>query len=322
MRGVVERLVAWCRAVLARLATDRADVSRLEKVVRGGLLVPVFGVMLVLVRLWTLAAGPIRVEATTRFGDRFACALPDFIQTYLYLFGIWEPDITAFMRRRLSPGDTFVDVGANIGYHTLLATRVLAGTGRVVAIEASPAIFGLLRANLAANGAQAVRPVNKAAAESSGTIRVYHGPEKNIGLSTTVGDRGFAAEAEVESAPLADLLEPGETSTTRLVKIDVEGAEDAVLRGMTRWLETCPAEVEIVLELSPRWWRDPRQTPRQVLQPLLDAGFHVYEIGNNLWPWRYLWARDVRPPRRLRRSLDRRVKRLDLVLSRVDGEVL
>ena len=325
VRGVVEKLVAMSRAVLLRLGTDRAEVSRLEKLLRGGLLVPVFGAMLVLLRLWALAAGPLRVQATTRWGTRFACALPDFIQTYLYLFGVWEPDVTAFIRRRLTGGDTFVDVGANIGYHALLAAHVLSGKGRVVAIEASPAIFGLLEANLAANGmakAGVVRTVNKAAGETAATLRVYHGPVQNIGLSTTVGGRGFAQEAEVAAAPLADLLEPDEIATTRLVKIDVEGAEDAVLRGMKQFLEACPPDVEIVLELSPRWWEDRRQTPRQVLQPLLDKGFHVYEIGNNLWPWRYLWANDVRPPRRLRRSLDRRVKRLDLVLSRADGEVL
>ncbi len=47
-----------------------------------------------------------------------------------------------------------------------------------------------------------------------------------------------------------------------------------------------------------------------------------YAIDNNLWPWRYLWANDVRPPTRVRQTLTRRVKRLDLVLSRADRETL
>ena len=124
------------------------------------------------------------------------------------------------------------------------------------------------------------------------------------------------------AAPLADLLQPGELEKARLVKIDVEGAEDLVLRGMKRFVEVCPPQVEILVELSPQWWSDRSQTPQEVLQAFFDAGFHAYRIDNNLWPWRYLWPNEVRRPRRVRRGLSRRVKRLDLVLSRVDGDIL
>ena len=212
-----------------------------------------------------------------------------------------------------------MDVGANIGYHTLLAAR--AG-GRVVAIEASPAIFRVLGEQVSANDAPGVRLVNKAASENAGTCSIYAGPIQNIGLTTTVRRRGFAEECRVASAPLADLLEPDELRTVRLVKIDVEGGEPAVLRGMVGFLQACPHDVEILLELSPSWWSDRTQTPRDVLRPLVDAGFNVYRIDNNLWPWRYLWPNDVRPPVRDRGPLTRRVKRLDLVLSRVDRETL
>ncbi len=319
MRAIVLAVVSAHRAVLAWLVTDRQNVGGLEKLARAALLVPIFGSMLVGLRVWALFGGPLEATASTRFGARFTCRLPDFIQTYLYLFGIWEPDITSFIERRLAAGRTFVDVGANIGYHTLLAA---AGGARVVAIEASPEIFRVLGEQVTANGAPSVRLVNKAASEKAGTCSIYAGPLQNIGLSTTVRRRGFAAEAVVESAPLADLLEPDELRTLHMVKIDVEGGEPAVLRGMAGVLDVCPDDVEIVLELSPLWWSDRTQTPRDVLRPLVDAGFNVYRIDNNLWPWRYLWPNDVRPPVRDRGPLTRRVKRLDLVLSRVDRETL
>jgi hypothetical protein len=54
----------------------------------------------------------------------------------------------------------------------------------------------------------------------------------------------------------------------------------------------------------------------------VDAGFHVYQIANNLWPWRYLWPNAVARPRRVRGPLAGNVKRHDLVLSRVDAEEL
>ncbi len=308
------------RVALAWLVTRRQRVSRLEKILRGTVLVPIFGSMLVALRLWARFRGPLETKATTQFGARFTCRLPDLIQTYLYLFGVWEPDITAFISRRLAPGRTFIDVGANIGYHTLLAS--LGGQSPVVAIEASPKIFRMLQDQVRVNGVGSVRMVNAAVSDHQGICRIYGGPLRNIGLSTTVRRRGFGPEAEVASAPLGDLLEPQEMSTAQLVKIDVEGGEDAVLRGMSACLEACPDDVEILVELSPRWWSDRRQTPMDVLRPLLDAGFHVYRIDNNLWPWRYLWPNDVRPPVRVAEPLTRRVKRLDLVLSRSDRPTL
>ena len=110
--------------------------------------------------------------------------------------------------------------------------------------------------------------------------------------------------------------------TARLVKIDVEGAEIAVLDGMKEFIGGCPHDVEIIVELSPQWRSDRQRTPQDLLQPLFDAGFHVYRIDNNLWPWRYLWPKQVRRPQRVVEPLTRRVKRLDLVLSRVDAEEL
>ena len=318
--SVFSTVITVHRAALARLVTRRQRVSRLEKILRGAVLVPIFGSMLVALRLWARFRGPLETTTTTQFGARFTCRLPDFIQTYLYLFGVWEPDITAFIGRRLAPGRTFIDVGANIGYHTLLAS--MGSQSAVVAIEASPKIFRMLQDEVRINGVESVRLVNAAVSDQRGTCAIYGGPPGNLGLSTTVRQRGFSAEAEVVSAPLGDLLEPQELRTAQLVKIDVEGGEDAVLRGMAQCLEACPDDVEILVELSPRWWSDRRQTPNDVLRPLLDAGFHVYRIHNNLWPWRYLWPNDVRPPVRVGESLTRRVKRLDLVLSRSDRQTL
>lgn len=323
MEWMLRKVIGACRAVLRALTTRRQRISWPEKLVRGTVMVPVFGTMFVLVRCWSWLRGPLLESTTTRDGARFQCRLPDMIQTYLYLFGVWEPDLTSFIISRLGPGDTFVDVGANIGYHTLVAAKQLAGAGRVVAIESSPKIFRLLGDSLAKNGSPSVvRTVNRAASDTIGELPLYEGPEKNIGLSTTVPSRGLPSEGMIPAAPLADLLQPEEMETARLVKIDVEGAEVAVLRGMKSFLERCPQAVELVVELSPSWWADRSLSPQEVLQPLIESGFHVYEIDNNLWPWRYLWPEAVCRPRRVRRPLTQFVARLDLVLSRVDADRL
>lgn len=312
------------RAYTRLLSSPRVRVGAMGRLLRAALLVGPFSIVYALLKMrLSLTGRPVELEQAARFGARFNCRLPDLVQMYVYLFGVWEPDVSAYITRNLEPGDTFIDVGANIGYDALLAASRLNGTGRVVAIEASPAIFGALRETLTLNGNPTnVRAVNQAAADVPGAVTIYRGPAHNIGLSTTVESRGLQPEAQVAAAPLADLLEPQEIRGARLLKIDVEGAEDLVLRGMSGFLRACSDDVEILLELSPSWWGDQTQTAPQVLKPLLDAGFHAYRIDNNLWPWRYLWPNDVGRPKRMRQFPAKRVKRIDLVLSRRDQEEL
>jgi len=323
LTSVTRSAARWLRAYAARLSSHRLRLPPAGKLLLTVLFMPPFCVCYVLLRLRVRLRGPLVEGCAAVWGSRFEVRLPDMVQMYVYLFGVWEPDITSFIRARLGPGDAFIDVGANVGYHALLAARQLGGAGRVAAIEASPAIFRTLQGNLALNdGTDGVRAVNMAASDARGSVRMHQGPPCNLGQSTMVESRGFDLEAEVPAAPLADLLEPREIETARLVKIDVEGAEDRVLAGMQGFLEKCPSEVEILVELSPAWWHDAQQTPQRVLAPFFEAGFHAYRIDNNLWPWRYLWPNEIRRPRRIREPLLKRVKRIDLVLSRVDREEL
>jgi FkbM family methyltransferase len=319
------RLVGMLRAVMRMLVTQRIRVSIFEKVVRGIILVPVFGVTLVILRLRAAILGPLRVEAETEHAGRFTCHLPDLIQMYLYLFGVWEPDLAAYLRSRLGDGDVFVDVGANVGYDTLLASRRVGESGRVVAIEASPTVFDRLLETLRLNGAPSnVRTINKAASETAGTLEIYAGPSHNLGLTTTVRRGAMPRVASIEALPLGDLLHGDELARVRLIKIDVEGGEDAVLAGLVGCVDRLPRDAEIAVELSPMWWRDQQKSAADVLQAFIDRGFHVFTIPNNYWPWRYLWPNVVCRPRRLRdiSVLTLRVKRLDVVLARQDADAL
>ena len=244
---------------------------------------------------------------------------------YLYLFGVWEPDLASFIGSRLKQGDVFVDVGANIGYDAMLASQRVGANGRVVAIEASPAVFDRLLGTLRLNDApRNVRAINKAVAERAGTLNIYAGPAHNVGLTTTVQRGAMPQVASVEALPLGDLLADDEFSRIRLIKIDVEGGEDAVLTGMIACIDRLPHDVEIAVELSPMWWGDQRKTAADVLQPIIERGFHVFTIPNNYWPWRYLWPGDVTKPQRMRdvSVLARPTKRLDIILSRQSKDTL
>lgn len=320
------RLLRIARSFIRSLQTHRTHVPLIAKLVLSVLFLAVFVPLWSWLRLRALLFEPLHMR-TSLHGPSgrivLDCELPDMIQTYLALFGIWEPDVTAFVIRRLQKGDTVIDVGANVGYFTLLAAQRVQPSGRVVAIEASHEIFETLVHHVALNEfVDCVRTINVAASDTEGKLEVYRGPLHNRGLTSTRQHRGMKSDHIVSAKPLQQLLSDEELRAARLIKIDVEGGEDAVLSGLVACVDRLNPEAEILVELSPIWWDDPDKTPHDVLRPLLDAGFRAYEIPNDYWPWRYLWPNSIKPPRRISRDLNRRTARLDLVLSRLDAEVL
>src|SRR5205807_5464610 len=142
-------------------------------------------------RVWTRVVEPRfawqrhAFVARTRFGARMAGDTEDILQQYLYFFGEWEPNLTAWLARTLRPGDVFVDVGANIGYFSVLAAGLVGPAGAVVAVEPSPTAFGMLVANLARNDAANARAVNLAAADRHAAVDVYRGPPSALGHTST-----------------------------------------------------------------------------------------------------------------------------------------
>ena len=318
LRGTLSALRRWIQWT----QTTRPEISAVERFARACAMVPVFSLLIAILRVRAVRWGRPKVRGRTSDGD-FECRPPDLVQLYVWLFGVWEPDLTEFMRSRLEAGDAFIDVGANIGVFSLMASRRVGENGRVVAIEASRSVYRDLLETLAINGSpRNVRPVNVAAAERAKILTVYSGPAQNTGLTTTVASRGFAHEGTIEALPLGDILTADETRSARLVKIDVEGGEPAVIAGMTEFVQRCRSDVEILVELSPHWWEKGTPKPSVVLEPLFRAGFNAYEIDNNYWPWRYISPKRVARPRRVRWNLDDHIDRVDLVMSRADRESL
>jgi FkbM family methyltransferase len=201
---------------------------------------------------------------------------------------------------------------------------VVGPRGTAVAIEPAPAVIAALQETLTINDLTNVRMVAAAVSDRDHELPLFLGPSYNIGLTTTVAHYGFREQGRVRAAPLGSLVTREELATTRLIKIDVEGAEDRVLTGMLASVDALAADAELVVELPPRWWSDPQLLPIDVMRPSLSAASNVYLLPNDDSPWRYLWPRDVGAPQRLRdfAVLQRRVARLNIVLSRSDADAL
>jgi FkbM family methyltransferase len=328
--GMIDaRIAALWRGYIRLLRTDKEHVGVAERIARGLLVVvPYYAVaLLLLIRaaLWR----PLTVDHTTDDGIRFRCRLPDGIQTFVYLFGTWEPDLTAFLHRRLRPGDTFIDVGANVGYMSALAGRQVGPRGAVVAFEPAPIAGAALQETVAMNDLTNTRVVPAAVSDTEGELSLFVGPSYLVTGDSTTAARAaqgrplLRKEERVRAAPLGSLVTHEELASTRLIKIDVEGAEDRVLTGMLGCVDELPADAEIFVEVLAKYWSDPQRRPVDVLRPYLERGYHVYLLPAIYWPWRYLWSKDIRAPRRLRdmAKLEQR-GRLDIVLSRIDADAL
>ncbi|WP_083662857.1 FkbM family methyltransferase [Mycobacterium sp. IS-2888] len=318
------RILGLWRWYIRFLRTGKERVGLTERWVRALLLiVPYYGVVVPLL-LRAALRGPVTVEGVSEDGTHFRCRLPDFIPLYIYLFGTWEPDLAAFLRRRLRPGDAFVDVGANIGCVSALASGLVGPHGVVVAIEPCPTAISALQETVTRNALTNVRLVAAAVSDRVRQLTLFAGPSYNLGMTSTVAHCSLRERGRVPAAPLGSLVTRAELASARLIKIDVEGAEDRVLAGIVASVDALGADAELAVELSPKWWSDPQLRPIDVLRPFLDRGFHVFLLPSDYAPWRYLWPHDVGAPQRLRdlTVLERRVRRLDVVLSRSDADAL
>jgi FkbM family methyltransferase len=260
-------------------------------------------------------------EVEAAFGARIAGNTRDLIQRYIYYFGCWEPDLGRLLGERLRPGDVFVDVGANIGYFTLMAARLVGERGRVVSLEASPSIHAMLEASVALNGAANVRVLNVAVADAPGQLQVFRATGGNSGETSLLPSDRLRAEATVRAAPLDEILDADEMARARLVKIDVEGAEWLVLKGMRTVLRAGRADLEVVTEVSPSELVKHGATLKDYFELFRAHGFHPYRLENDYSPARYLDPTACHRPQRLR-DPSALTAQADIVFSRRDVESL
>src|SRR5258706_2955772 len=250
------------------------------------------------------------VTCRTHFGAVLKCLLPDMIQRKIAYFGVWEPNLTAYIKRSLGPGDVIADVGANIGYYSLLGAALVGKNGRVIAIEASPIIFKALSENLAVNSAQNVRAINNAASYETGEMPVFMAPSDNIGRSSTIPVEGNVLTGTIPAKPLHEILTRDEMSRCRLIKIDIEGAEPPVVRSILENIALYSSNCEIAVEVSIE--------NTALLDDFTRAGFYPYFMENNYSDAPYVRQKVTAPVR----FTGKIVAQSDFVFSRADRDFL
>lgn len=190
----------------------------------------------------------------------------DGLNYLLYGINHAEP-VTRLLLALIQPGDKVLDVGANVGFFSVLASKLVGPTGAVVAFEASPVTFARLAA--ARTPHRNISAVHCAVSDRLGELEFSLGPPGHSGMASLrvldAADRRVRVQAITLDSRLAELPK------TALVKIDVEGAECMALRGMVGLLAR--DRPVVVLELTPRFLASFGHAPQDIIELM---GRHGY----------------------------------------------
>lgn len=200
----------------------------------------------------------------------------------LSVMGCFEPAETELVKRIVRPGDVVVDVGAHIGYFTVLFARLAGDQGRVYAFEPNPETVALLRRNIAENRLRNVIAENKAASDRDGVVNLHVSHDDSVDhriCYTGASRRTVPVEAVRLDAYFHDPL-----SRVDFIKIDVQGAEHRALEGMAALIRRC-GHIKLLTEFWPQGLEEGGASPRAYLDCLYDLGFVIRVFDDMARAW-------------------------------------
>jgi len=186
----------------------------------------------------------------------------------------YQTDLLAFLRSRISAPCVFVDVGANIGYVSRAASRIIGTGGKVVAFEPNPTVFALLQENCAR--LKNVTIHNFAVGEQEGVLSLGFRAD-HTGEASLLASPGTAGETQVKVpvVTLASYFSTFDAAAKIFLKIDVEGFELPVLRGLgSGRLPDC-----VIAEYNPKWQRRGGFSPEEFYAWFSSRGYHIHIMG-------------------------------------------
>ena len=243
-------------------------------------------------RVWMYVRRRLHPEVTMGVDDfRLTVDLHDrVLGRMLYLGEDHEPEHRALMRHLSLDRGVCVDVGANVGLHTVFLSRLVGPAGRVFAFEPDPHNFRLLEANLRLNDARNVTARQCAIGDADGVCRLARNPRNYADCRVTSDLPAWTAH-EVPMTTLDAALPELQAGALRFVKIDVQGSECRVLRGMRATLARHP-DVVMIVEVFPDGLRGAGASARALMEALADLGLGGWEFGRHRVlpigaPWTY-----------------------------------
>ena len=201
----------------------------------------------------------------------------------------YDPLSQAIIRKYLTSGGVYIDIGANVGIHTLLASRVVGDQGWVYAFEPAPRTFAFLSAHLAMNGCKNVTATQCALTDEAGVAELAC-PHDHLGTATlrrapcevSAYDKVVVATTTGDEVLGEIDLNLGSRSRV-VVKIDVEGYEHRVVHGMRSFLSQSD-RIVVSMEITPAWLIQAGSSKERLLAEMQALGFEAY-VPRLIWRW-------------------------------------
>ncbi len=194
----------------------------------------------------------------------------------LSLKEVYEPFETEIVKEKIKKGDVVLDIGANIGYYTLIFARIVGENGKVFAFEPDPTNFSLLKKNVEINGYKNVELMQKAVSNKTEKIKLYLSRD-NSGDHRIYDSSDGRQSIEIESIRLDDYFKDY-NGAINFIKMDIQGAEGGVVQGMSNLLGK-QKNITIITEFWPIGLKRFGVEPDECLNLLLNSGFKLYELN-------------------------------------------
>jgi len=180
--------------------------------------------------------------------------------------------------RLVRPGHIVLDVGANIGYYSLLAARLVGEIGIVYAIEPDPRNCRFLMKNIYANGYKNIKVLPIAISDKSGTKPLFldrDSTETSL-IRQKRREQAIIGEIVIETMSIDELCERERIQHVEVIKIDIEGGEPAAIRGAIETIRT--NDITLFVEFCPLALKDSQTNPEEFIELLRDVGLKVFLI--------------------------------------------
>ncbi len=201
----------------------------------------------------------------------------DWFRHRAFLYGTWEPKVVQALKEAVVPGGVAVDVGAHVGFYTLLFCRLVGPHGRVIAFEPLAGNFATLRENLELNRCGQAVAIRAAVLDRSGEIEYTVPREEPLPGSVSLFEDYGTKPERVAAVTLDDFLR-AEARNVDYIKMDVEGAETAVLRGALETLNRC--HPVLIVEIH---GLDSTGNSHPALDMLDELGYQVRYLDRSPW---------------------------------------
>lgn len=194
----------------------------------------------------------------------------------LSIFKIHEPAETELIKKEVKKGDIVIDIGAHIGYFTLLFAKLVGKNGKVFAFEPDPTNFAILKKNIELNGYKNVTLVQKAVSDKIGKTNL-HLSEDNDG-DHTIYDKKDNRPSIVVSVTRLDDYFKNKKDKINFIKVDTEGVELKVIKGMPDLLKK-NKNIKILTEFWANGIKKAGIEPKEILNVLIKKNFKIYQVN-------------------------------------------